>query len=136
MPSSGPFSFRLGRDEIRGRIDRVDGRAGEAIITDYKSSDVRDQKRADTKARDSLQLQVYALAHEASTGSLPRRVQLHFVDSGLVGSDAPTPERLAKARDKLAAAADAIRARKFEAKPSSIACGYCPFRTICSASAA
>ena len=131
-----PFSFRLGRDEIRGRIDRIDGRADGAVITDYKSSDVRDQKRANTKARDSLQLQVYALAHEASTGSLPQRVQLHFVDSGLVGGDVPTAERLAKARAKLTTAADAIRARKFDPKPSSIACGYCPFRTICSASAA
>ena len=130
------FSFRLEHDEIRGRIDRIDGLAGEAVITDYKSSDVRDQKRADTKARDSLQLQVYALAHEASTGSLPRRVQLHFVDSGLIGSDVPTPQRLAKAREKLTTAADSIRARKFDPKPSSIACGYCPFRTICSASAA
>ena len=66
-----PFTFRLGRDEIRGRIDRVDESDAGTIITDYKSSDVRDQKRADTKARDSLQLQVYALAHEAQTGRMP-----------------------------------------------------------------
>ena len=73
-----PFMFRLGRDEIRGRIDRIDQSDSGAVITDYKSSDVRDQKRADTKARDSLQLQVYALAHEARTGALPAAVQLHF----------------------------------------------------------
>jgi DNA helicase-2/ATP-dependent DNA helicase PcrA len=130
------FSFRLGRDEIRGRIDRIDAAGNGTVITDYKSSDVRDQKRADTKARDSLQLQVYALAHQAETGGLPARVQLHFVESGVVGSAAPTAERLDKARVKLIAAADAIRARKFDPKPSAIACGYCPFRTICSSSAA
>jgi DNA helicase-2/ATP-dependent DNA helicase PcrA len=131
-----PFSFRLGRDEIRGRIDRVDASADGAVITDYKSSDVRDQKRADTKARDSLQLQVYALAYQAETGAVPKRVQLHFVESGVVGSTTPTAERLDKARDKLAAAADQIRARRFGPKPSAIACGYCPFRTICTSSAA
>ncbi len=131
-----PFNFRLGRDEIRGRIDRIDEQPDGAVITDYKSSDVRDQKRADAKARESLQLQVYALAHEARTGSLPKRVQLHFVESGVVGSAQPTPEGLAKARLKLGAAADAIRERKFVPKPSPITCGYCPFRTICQASAA
>jgi DNA helicase-2/ATP-dependent DNA helicase PcrA len=131
-----PFTFRLGRDEIRGRIDRVNESDAGTIITDYKSSDVRDQKRADTKARDSLQLQVYALAHEAQTGRAPASVQLHFVESGVVGRAQPTRERLDKAREKLLTTADQIRARKFEPKPSAVACGYCPFRTICSASAA
>ena len=131
-----PFSFKLGQDVIRGRIDRIDATDQGAVITDYKSSDVREQKRADIRARDSLQLQVYALAHEAETGQLPDRVQLHFVESGVVGSAAPSQDKLDKARAKLAAAADDIRAAKFEPKPSAIACGYCPFRTICSASAA
>ena len=40
-----PFTFRLGQDQIRGRIDRLDETASGAVITDYKSSDVRDQKR-------------------------------------------------------------------------------------------
>lgn len=131
-----PFTFRLGRDEIRGRIDRIDATADGAVITDYKSSDVREQKRADAKARDSLQLQVYALAHEAETGSLPKRVQLHFVESGVIGSAEPARDRLDKAREKLVGAADHIRARHFEPKPSAISCGYCPFRSICTATAA
>ena len=131
-----PFEFRLGRDEIRGRIDRIDEQPDGAVITDYKSSDVRDQKRADTRARESLQLQVYALAHQARTGTLPKRVQLHFVELGVVGSAQPTQDGLDKARTKLIGAADAIRNRRFEPKPSPIACGYCPFRTICHASAA
>ena len=131
-----PFSFRLGQDIIRGRIDRIDATDEGAVITDYKSSDVREQKRADVRARDSLQLQVYALAHEAETGQLPSQVQLHFVESGVIGSAVPDPDRLDKARTKLVAAADDIRAAKFAPKPSAIACGYCPFRTICSASAA
>jgi DNA helicase-2/ATP-dependent DNA helicase PcrA len=131
-----PFTFRIGQDKIRGRVDRIDPTAEGAVITDYKSSDVREQKHADAKARDSLQLQVYALAHQAETGELPARVQLHFVESGVVGSAAPSADRLDKARVKLTQAADDIRARRFEPKPSTVACGYCPFRTICSSSAA
>ena len=40
-------------------------------ITDYKSSDVRDPARARKRARESLQLQIYAMGYEALTGRLP-----------------------------------------------------------------
>lgn len=131
-----PFSFRLGPDEIRGRIDRVDETPSGTVITDYKSSDVRDQKRADKKAVESLQLSVYALAHEALTGELPTAVALHFVDSGIVGRAAPNAARMDKARATISAAADGIRAQAFDPKPNSMTCGYCPFRSVCKASAA
>jgi len=106
------------------------------VITDYKSSDVRDQKRADTKARDSLQLHVYAMAHQAETGKLPSLVQLHFIDSGVVGAAEPNEARIDKAREKLSAAAEGIRAGEFAPRPSPLGCGYCPFREVCPASAA
>ena len=108
------FSFTLDGDRIRGRIDRVDierlpaapapdDGAGEGpgsdtvtpalpglypervTITDYKSSDVRDPARARERARESLQLQIYAMAWEAETGRLPAALQLWFLESGLVG---------------------------------------------------
>jgi DNA helicase-2/ATP-dependent DNA helicase PcrA len=131
-----PFRFRLGQDQIVGRVDRLDRTPEGTVITDYKSSDVREQKRADTRARDSLQLQVYALAHEAESGELPARVQLHFLDSGVVGSATPDPVRLEKARKTLDAAASGIRSGNFVPRPSAMTCGYCPFREICPASAA
>jgi len=105
-------------------------------ITDYKSSDVRDPVKARQRARDSLQLQIYAMAYEAMTGRLPDAVQLHFLDSGLVGRAEVDPKRLEKARQKIAGAAAGIRAREFEATPSTMACTYCPFREICPSSAA
>ena len=70
-------------------------------ITDYKSSDVRDPVRARQRARDSLQLQIYAMGYEAMTGRLPDAVALHFLDSGLVGKVEVDRKRLAKARDKI-----------------------------------
>ena len=42
-------------------------------ITDYKSSDVRDPAKARQRARESLQLQIYAMGYEAMTGRLPTR---------------------------------------------------------------
>jgi DNA helicase-2/ATP-dependent DNA helicase PcrA len=132
-----PFSFRFGVDRIRGRYDRVDDRTdGTTVITDYKSSDVRDQARADQRARESLQLAIYALAHEAEAGTLPATVQLHFLDSGVVGTASLDAKRLERTRRKVAVAAAGIRAGRFEPTPDAIGCGYCPFRDICPASAA
>jgi DNA helicase-2/ATP-dependent DNA helicase PcrA len=106
----------------------------EVTITDYKSSDVRDPAVAKQRARDSLQLQIYAMAYEAMTGRLPDAVQLHFLDSGLVGRAEVEPERLEKARTKIAGAAAGIRARDYTPKPGTLACTYCPFRGICPSS--
>ncbi len=130
------FQVRLGADVVRGRYDRVDTTADGAIITDYKSSDVRDQGRADERARESLQLQLYALAWEAETGQLPRQMELQFLDSGVVGRVAPEPRRLDRARRILGPGADGIRAGDFRAKPDMMGCGYCPYREICPSSVA
>ena len=89
----------------------------EVTITDYKSSDVRDPAVARQRARDSLQLQIYAMAYEAMTGRLPDAVQLHFLDSGLVGRAEVEPARLEKARGKIATAAAGIRARDYTPRP-------------------
>jgi DNA helicase-2/ATP-dependent DNA helicase PcrA len=159
------FNFSLDGDRIRGRWDRVDiepatssadgndrlsarpqadlvsptldllGRE-RVTITDYKSSDVRDPVKARQRARDSLQLQIYAMAYEAMTGRLPDAVQLHFLESGLVGRVDIDPKRLAKARGKIAEAAAGIRARDFAPKPDVLACSYCAYRDICPSSAA
>ena len=160
------FSFGLDGDRIRGRMDRVDierlpagaadthDGAGEAqladsvapalpglhpervTITDYKSSDVRDPARARERARESLQLQIYAMAYQAETGRLPDALQLWFLESGLVGRVEVDEKRLEKARESIRRAATGIRARRFEATPDYMACGYCAFRDICPASVA
>ena len=158
------FSFTLGGDRVRGRWDRVDvepvaaeAPSGDApadptadvvtptlgimgrervTITDYKSSDVRDPARARQRARDSLQLQIYAMGYEAMTGRLPDALALHFLESGLVGKVPVEPKRIAKAREKIATAAAGIRARDYTATPDQLACTWCAFRDICPSSAA
>ncbi|TFG68020.1 MAG: ATP-dependent helicase, partial [Thermomicrobiales bacterium] len=100
-------------------------------ITDYKSSDVRDPAKARSRARESLQLQIYAMGYEALTGRLPDTLALHFLGSGLVGEVAVDPKRLTKARDKIALAAAGMRARDYAPKPDFLACSYCAYRDIC-----
>jgi DNA helicase-2/ATP-dependent DNA helicase PcrA len=159
------FSFSLDGDRVRGRMDRVDierlpaematspevaetqiadgitpalpGLHPERVtITDYKSSDVRDPSRARERARESLQLQIYAMAYQAETGRLPDALQLWFLESGLIGRVEVDPKRLDKARESIRRVAAGIRAHRFEATPDYLACGYCAFRDICPASAA
>jgi DNA helicase-2/ATP-dependent DNA helicase PcrA len=105
-------------------------------ITDYKSSDVRDPAKARQRARESLQLQIYAMGFEAMTGRLPDAVALHFLESGLIGKVAVDPARLAKARAKIVRAAAGMRARDYTPRPDYLACTYCAFREICPSSVA
>jgi RecB family exonuclease len=110
-------------------------RREQVTITDYKSSDVRDPVRARQRARESLQLQIYAMGYEALTGRLPDAVQLYFLESGLVGRAEVEPKRLERARSQVARAAAGMRARDYTAKPAHLSCSYCPFREICPSSA-
>ena len=129
------FGFSLGLDRVRGRFDRVDETPDGLVIVDYKSSDVTDQKKADQRAKESLQLKIYALAQYEMTGRLPARVELRFLESGLVGRHTPTDQDLAKAREAIAEAARGIRRREFEATPEYQACRYCPYNQICPSTA-
>lgn len=105
-------------------------------ITDYKSSDVRDVAIARKRARDSLQLTIYAMGYQALTGRLPDAVQLHFLETGIVGRAEVDDRRLAAGRELIEHAANGIRLRQFEPKPNTVTCSYCPFRGLCPASAA
>jgi DNA helicase-2/ATP-dependent DNA helicase PcrA len=106
------------------------------VITDYKSSDVRDQATARERARDSLQLTIYAMAWQAETGRLPDAVALHFLDSGVVGTAEISAARVERGIANIRAAAAGIRAGRFEPRPSYAACSWCAFRDICPASVA
>jgi DNA helicase-2/ATP-dependent DNA helicase PcrA len=75
------------------------------------------------------------MAYQAETGRLPDVLQLWFLESGLVGRTEVDEKRLEKARDSVRRAASGIRARRFEATPDYLSCGYCAFRDICPESA-
>src|SRR5438445_1112185 len=125
------FAFSLGPTRVRGRFDRVDEDLLGAVIVDYKTSEVTKQKEADRRVAASLQLKMYALAWRESSGRLPQRVELRFIDSHVVGRHTPTEEDVHEALTSVEAAAAGIRARRFEATPSRNACRWCAYRQIC-----
>jgi DNA helicase-2/ATP-dependent DNA helicase PcrA len=130
-----PFTFLLGTTKVVGRFDRVDERDGRVSIIDYKSSAVRDQKEADRRAKESLQLTIYALAYGDMHGRIPDAVELHFLESGLVGGAHKTEEDLTAVRTTIGEVARRIRARNFAATPGYLQCSYCAFREICPSTA-
>ncbi|MCU0641377.1 MAG: ATP-dependent helicase [Candidatus Margulisbacteria bacterium] len=133
--------------QIKGRIDLVEelkvkslpagqaGKKSKVIIVDFKSSEVTDQKKADSKVRESLQLDIYALAWQQLTGKLPDALELYFLDSGLVGSLAPSAQDSVKTWTKIARVADGIRVGDYRATPDKRKCGYCAYSEICPSSA-
>jgi DNA helicase-2/ATP-dependent DNA helicase PcrA len=125
------FGFTLGANRVRGRYDRVDEDLLGAVIVDYKTSEVTRQKDADRRARDSLQLKIYALAWREMTGVFPQRVELRFVETQAVGRHVPTEDDAREAIESVLSAAAGIRARRFEATPSRQACRYCAYNQIC-----
>jgi len=129
------FGFALGATKVRGRFDRIDDTAAGTVVIDYKSSDVTEQKVADRRARESLQLKMYALAQKEMTGRLPARVELRFLESGRTGGHVPTEGDLAEAREAIEAAAAGIRARRFDPTPGYQTCRYCAYNQICPSTA-
>ncbi len=125
------FGFALGRNRVIGRWDRVDTRGDEVVIIDYKSSDVRQPKEAKRRARESLQLGIYALAYEQTCGQIPTRVELHFLESGLRGVAEKTAGEIEQTAAIIQDVAAGVRDRNFTAKPGYMACGYCAYREIC-----
>jgi len=125
------FGFNLGPDRVRGRFDRVDEDLLGATIVDYKTGEVRDQRTADRRVKETLQLKIYALAWREMNGVLPQRVELRFVESQRTGSHAPDTSDIEEAVAAVKAAAAGIRARAFEATPSQKACRFCAYNQIC-----
>ncbi|MBI2885396.1 MAG: ATP-dependent helicase [Candidatus Omnitrophica bacterium] len=130
-----PFRFMLDDLLIVGRLDRVDRTPEGAVIIDYKSSDVDEQAQADRRARESLQLAVYALAWQTLHGALPIRVELRFLETGLTGTAVPSEEGMERTRQQLRTAAAGIRAGQFPAAPQEFTCRWCAYQAICSFSA-
>jgi DNA helicase-2/ATP-dependent DNA helicase PcrA len=139
------FAFQVGATRVRGRWDRVDIHrrteeggglpdGGEVVIIDFKTSDVRTQKDADRRAKDSLQLAIYALAYERHYGRRPDRLELHFLgpQQVLVGATRPSDAMVREAGEAVERAAAGIRGQQFTATPDFYrACRYCAFATIC-----
>ncbi|MBI3995138.1 MAG: UvrD-helicase domain-containing protein [Nitrospirae bacterium] len=137
VPAAIEKSFKFfigpGREAVKvtGRWDRIDETGGEVCVIDYKSSNVRTQKKADEETKKSLQLSIYALAYREQHGKIPDRLELHFLESGRIGRTRKTDRDLEKTIALIQKVASGIKAGDFGPRPSYMACRYCAYQEIC-----
>lgn len=96
---------------IRGRYDLVLGIEGGAEIRDFKTSAVSTESSAQDRVRDSVQLQIYALAWEKLQHEPVKAVSLDFVETEFLARRSKIDHE--KTYQKLAEVADGIRAAHY-----------------------
>ena len=124
------FNFPLGRNHIRGRVDRIDELAGGGYeLIDYKTGVPR---RAE-QLRDDVQLALYALAaREAWQIEATERTYYYVLDDERVrlGVEDGTPRWIEETVEEVAGG---ILAQAFEPTPSYAVCSMCEYRIACPA---
>ena len=102
-----------------------------AVIIDFKTSEIKTQKDADKRTKESMQLALYALAYKNVFGQLPKAVQLYFLELGIIGNNGIEESDLEKIKDKIRQVSQGVRDRNFAATPAYMACTYCAYNQIC-----
>ncbi|MDD4898970.1 MAG: UvrD-helicase domain-containing protein [Candidatus Omnitrophica bacterium] len=125
------FHFPLENNRINGRFDRVDREGDDAVIIDFKTSEITKQADADKRVKESMQMDLYALAYKNTFGKLPKRVELHFLESGVIGSAPVKESDLEKVIEKVREVAEGLRKENFVARPAYMACRYCAYNQVC-----
>ena len=125
------FHWRTGNVKVKGRWDRVDLLEKGAILVDFKATEVKDQKEADKKTRDSLQMDLYALSFEKTQEMPLKEIQLHFLGSDIIGRAQKTDTEFGHVLDKILEVEEGIHSQNFHAKPDWHHCNLCEFKIIC-----
>src|SRR6185295_5389573 len=76
------FAFYVDRNRVQGRYDLVIEKDGHDSVLDFKTGAGDDPKKAEQKAKESLQLKLCALAHLRTVGRLPAWVELRIAEAG------------------------------------------------------
>lgn len=136
VPSLLEKRFKWQEDKVKfiGRWDRVDYQPEGVVIIDFKASEVKDQKEADRRAKESLQMDLYALSFLKTQDALPLEIQLYFLESNIIGRAHKGEKELEKAREKIREVESGIRKFDFQAEPDWHSCMNCEFKTICPSS--
>ena len=124
------FEFSEGDVKIRGRFDLIYGSGKNTEIRDFKTSDVREQRDADRRVKESTQMMIYALAWEKKYSVIPKTT-LYFIEPGLKGETTFKKTDLEKTQKMILDVARGIRQNNMRAKPDIFQCKYCPYRDIC-----
>ena len=90
-------------------ISRPEG----AVIIDFKATQVKNQKEADKRTADSLQMDLYALSFIRTQDGPLLGTELYFLESDLVGHAAKGEREIERAWSKVREAEEGIRNQRF-----------------------
>jgi len=128
------FRWQLGNIKFTGRWDRIDMLDGGAVIIDFKATKVEDQKNADKRVKDSLQMDFYALSFLKTQETPLFETQLYFLEGDIIGHAKKGEKELNRAIEKIREAEEGINCQNFTAKPDWHNCNFCDYKTICPSS--
>lgn len=118
LPSQDEADFNVDIPDlplrIKGRMDAIYERPSGVEIRDFKtSSSVNTPQKAKSRATNSGQLTVYALAWQINNNELPKLLSLDFVETGQMGSVQKTQRGVDTLLDKLAIMNQQLRAGEY-----------------------
>lgn len=124
------FEFCFDGVKINGRYDLIYKDRGVVEICDFKTSNVKEQKDADRRIKESTQMMIYALAWQEKYHQIPKTT-LSFIESGLKGETVFSKNDLLSTKEMILKVADGIKKNNMEATPSQFQCRQCPYQNIC-----
>lgn len=121
------FSFRLGNDVLKGKIDRLDRlNDGRVEIIDYKTGNPKEKLAYD----DKRQLLLYHLVAEQLFGLQVGALSYYYLENGSKASFTAKPQDLEKLQSEIKEEIAAIKELRFAPTPSEM-CKFCDFKDIC-----
>jgi len=122
-----PFTLKVGKQSIAGRIDRIDRLADGGIeIIDYKTGQAKEKVVDD----DKDQLLIYQLAAEQTLNLVPTKLTYYYLNDDRAVSFLGTEKDKEKIEEKILTTIEQIKTGDFSPTPGW-ACRYCDYRDIC-----
>ncbi len=126
-----PFEVKIGEITFTGRIDRLEkNQDGKFEIVDFKSGS---SVKSKNKARIDPQLNIYAKAVEKIKGELPVKASLFYVEKDKMVEYDVSAESVKEALGPIIEMTKEILNENFEPTPSTQACMFCSYQSICDA---
>jgi len=124
------FEFSCGEVKVNGRYDLVFKTNDSYEICDFKTSEIKNQKDANSRIKKSTQMQMYALSWYKNNGIIPKTT-LFFIEPSLKAEYQFKPDDIHQTEEMILEVSEGIKKGKFIAKPNSRECGYCAYKDIC-----
>lgn len=129
------YRFTLDDVVITGRWDMLRKEEQGAVIYDFRTSEAKDRKSANRKARSSVKNKVAVLAYYEIFKTPPLRLESHFVGSEAVGMLKPSEKLFKNTKADMRKAIKGVSAGDYTPDPELFKCGRCAYNEICPATA-